>query len=115
MKKLVGLVFFALGTAYASSVYAYEQCAEEEKMSTPDTGLSAIPASINFSNASTDAIRVYWLDFNGERVLYKTLDAANSYTQDTYLASPWVITDMDDNCKGIYFPDAQLRTIEIAN
>lgn len=113
MKKLLILAVSMLSVAYSGSSYTYKQCTNESKMFTPNTTLGAIPASMRFSNASTKAIKVYWLNFSGQRVLYKTLDPTKSYTQSTYLTAPWVVTDINDNCKGVYFPDGQLRTIKI--
>ena len=33
--------------------------------------------------------------------------------QPTFVLHPWLVTDAQDNAWGIYFPDAQPRTVEI--
>jgi hypothetical protein len=45
----------------------------------------------------TDAtVQIYWLDYNGDRQLYRTLGPApESWTQLTYLTHPWLILDVE--------------------
>jgi hypothetical protein len=70
--------------------------------------------SLKFVNKSSKTVKVYWLDYDGERVLYKTLEADAEYTQEkTYLTHPWLVTDEEDNAWALYYPDAQPRTVEI--
>jgi von Hippel-Lindau disease tumor supressor len=70
-------------------------------------------AQVTFVNHSTQTIRIYWLNYEGQRVLYKTLDPGEQFLVFTYLHHPWLITDADDNAWTIYFPEAQPRRIEI--
>ena len=66
-----------------------------------------------FKNNSSNAVKTYWLNYSGERVFYKKLNPNQSYTQQTYVTHPWVITDDSDNCLGVYYPDGQTQTVEI--
>lgn len=66
-----------------------------------------------FKNKGTGAVRIWWLDYKGKRVWYQTLAPGESYTQSTYLTHPWVATDKHERCVGLYYPDAQPRTIDI--
>ncbi|EDY17573.1 conserved hypothetical protein [Chthoniobacter flavus Ellin428] len=74
---------------------------------------SAIGAAtkITFVNGSTQAIQVYWIDYNGNRVLYQTLAPGEEYGLNTYLHHPWVITDEEGNAWTIYYADAQPRRV----
>lgn len=77
------------------------------------SGAGVVEASLNFINRSGETLKVYWLDFSGRRVLYKTLKPQQGYTQLTYLTHPWLITDASDNAWYLYYADAQPRTVEI--
>jgi hypothetical protein len=72
-----------------------------------------VEATIKFVNKSGKTVKVYWLDYDGDRKLYETLKDGESYEQQTYLTHPWVITDENDDAWYVYFPDAQPRTVEI--
>ena len=74
---------------------------------------SKVETSIKFVNRSGQTIKVYWLDYDGNRKLYKTLLARQLYDQETFLTHPWLITDENDKAWHIYFADAQPRTVEI--
>jgi von Hippel-Lindau disease tumor supressor len=74
---------------------------------------SDVEAKIKFVNKSEKTIKVYWLDFDGDRKLYQTLKDGESCELETFLTHPWVITDENDNAWYLYFPDAQPRTVEV--
>jgi von Hippel-Lindau disease tumor supressor len=74
---------------------------------------SDVETRIVFVNKSGRTVKLYWLDYKGARNLYQSLEDGRSYNMRTYLTHPWVITDERDNAWYVYFPDAQLRTIEI--
>ena len=57
-------------------------------------------AQITFVNQTNETVRVYWLNFSGQRVLYKSLPAGQSYTQNTYITHPWVVLDPSGKCVG---------------
>jgi len=69
--------------------------------------------SIRFINPGSVAVKIYWLNYEGERVFYNLLQPGEEYIQQTYLTHPWLITDVNDNALYIFFPDAQSRTVEI--
>ena len=70
-----------------------------------------VKTQITFVNRSKQGVKVYWLDYSGERVLYRKLNDSESYTQDTYMTHPWLITDLRDNVWQIYMPTLQPRTV----
>jgi hypothetical protein len=69
--------------------------------------------SLTFVNTSKQTVKVYWLDFEGRRVLYQTLKDGETYQIRTYLTHPWVITDEQDRAWAVYYPTPQPRTIAI--
>ena len=68
---------------------------------------------IAFQNNSAGMRKVYWLDTNGERQLYRELKPGESYELGTYLSHPWVVTDAEENALGVYYPDGQKRTVTL--
>src|SRR5579859_5760085 len=75
-----------------------------------------IATSITFVNTSGQPIRIYWLDYQGRRVLYARVEHGGGWGCDqTYLTHPWLITNDQDQAWALYYPDAQHRTIEIAS
>ena len=73
-----------------------------------------IPTSIRFENKSGKIVKIYWLDYSGNRKLYKVLEKDQVHNQQTYVTHPWLITGDDDRAMQIYFPDSQSRTIIIS-
>lgn len=72
-----------------------------------------VPTSVRFANRSGARIRIHWLDYQGMRKLYQTLDDGAQYVQKTFITHPWLVTDERNNALSVYFPDAQPRTITI--
>src|SRR5713101_6877768 len=62
------------------------------------------PTPVTFVNSTNQAVRVYWRNYSGNRVLYGTLPAGVGYTQPTYLTHPWIITNLADQCLLIFKP-----------
>jgi hypothetical protein len=55
-------------------------------------------AQITFVNQTGETLSVYWLNYSGQRVFYKTLLAGKRYTQQTYLTHPWLVLDPNGKC-----------------
>ena len=64
-----------------------------------------IPTSIRFDNKSGKIVKIYWLDYSGNRKLYKVLEKDQVHNQQTYVTHPWLITGDDDRAMQIYFPE----------
>ncbi len=62
-------------------------------------------STIEFVNATGGPVRTYWLDYAGQRVLYETIPAGQSFVQDTWLTHPWVVLDAADGCVGYTVSD----------
>ncbi|WP_245669812.1 hypothetical protein [Micromonospora mirobrigensis] len=48
---------------------------------------------VDFANARSEPVTVYWLDYGGQRQPYTSLQPGQSYRQQTYVGHPWVVTD----------------------
>lgn len=69
---------------------------------------------LKFVNKSGVTVKIYWIDYEGQRKLYSTLKRGETYEQKkAYLTHPWLVTDNSDNAWYIYYPDAQPRTIDV--
>jgi hypothetical protein len=72
------------------------------------------PTQVTFVNRGAVAIRTYWLNYQGRRVFYRDLAAGASYTQQTYLTHPWVITNNSSGeCAALFLPASSPATAVI--
>jgi hypothetical protein len=56
----------------------------------------ATRATIKFVNQSSSEVDIYWISYDGHRVLYYRGLAANStWTADTFLTHPWLVIASD--------------------
>lgn len=61
---------------------------------------------IYFTNARSEVIRLYWINHQGARQLYATLEHGQTRSFQTYITHPWLVADSQDKCVGIYMPAA---------
>ncbi len=59
---------------------------------------------IDFTNNAGRRINLYWLDFNGQYKLYRTLVPGERYRQSTYMGHPWIAADRRGACWPVYYP-----------
>ena len=111
VRALLGLAGLSVALAWPLTGRAETKHPAEEKGIKSVDG--EVEAKIEFENKSGKTVKVYWLDYEGNRQLYQTLKDGESHEQETFLTHPWLITDEDDNAWYLYFPDAQPRSIEI--
>jgi hypothetical protein len=57
---------------------------------------------IKLVNRSNIALRVYWLDFQGNWRLYHTVAPGGHIQQDTFIGHNWLVATADDLCIGVY-------------
>ena len=69
-------------------------------------------SQITFNNQSSEHVRIFWLDYEGDLVLYNDLDNGESYLQ-LRLTHPWVAIDDEGNCPGYILSDAPSKTLNI--
>jgi hypothetical protein len=63
---------------------------------------SAEATGMTFVNRSDRAIHIFWLDFHGNRVLYRTIPAGGRAVQQTFICHNWVVTMSDGQCVGVF-------------
>lgn len=80
------------------------ECKEEGTLRSLEAN---VQTSMVFTNKESQPIRVYWLDYDGKRILYETLGTGQVFSIQTYVTHPWLITDAKDNCKAIYMPTSK--------
>ena len=56
------------------------------------------PVTVQFVNLTSQPVKVFWRDFQGQRVLYQVVGLASDYSQGTFVTHPWIITDTNDQC-----------------
>lgn len=110
MPKLIATALVTAGLTFsmAGAAEAQSRCPGEGGVRSlaGDT-----PTSIQFravgENDETQ-FKIYWLDYQGRRVFYKHLFAGQSYTQQTYMTHPWLVTAPvpggGEDCLEIYKP-----------
>jgi hypothetical protein len=67
------------------------------------------PESLSFLNASAQPIKIYWLNFKGQRVFYQMLQPGEVYDQETFLTHPWVVTDENDNGWALFYAPSKVQ------
>src|SRR5271167_3097841 len=101
----------AAGYAIACSVQAssgLQDCAEPPQghSCVADANYASQPSrestNITFVNRSDKAVKVYWLNFRGERILYKMLSPGGQLVQQTFIGHNWLVTSSTEQCIGIF-------------
>ncbi|MFI5835091.1 hypothetical protein ACIA5A_15605 [Micromonospora sp. NPDC051300] len=59
---------------------------------------------VDFVNARSGPVVVYWLDYGGRRQRYAVLQPGQTYRQQTYLGHPWVVADERDQALVCFEP-----------
>ena len=60
------------------------------------------PTGMTFVNRSDEPVKIYWLNFQGERVLYQYLPPGGRHTQKTFMEHNWLVTTLAEQCIGIF-------------
>ena len=68
---------------------------------------------ISFINRSPETRRIYWLNFDGARVLYASLTPGQTVNLQTYMTHPWLVANDVDTCKAIYLPTTSPREVDL--
>jgi len=67
--------------------------------------------TLRFKNFSKEIRKIYWLDYEGEKVHYKTLYPDESYFQNTFMTHPWLVTDNQGRELGVYYPKNSISDV----
>lgn len=69
---------------------------------------------IEFVNSGPETVQVFWIDHNGQRVPYNTLQKDKGYQQQTYVGHIWLLTDHNGKALGIVEPTTSGGTVRFA-
>jgi hypothetical protein len=87
-----------------------QRCAAESKFKSVQ---GILATEMKFVNRYPSAVRLYWVDYTGQRKLYATIAQGATFTQSTYLTHPWLITDLADRCIAIHLPEVGQTRVTI--
>ncbi|UGY14349.1 TIR domain-containing protein [Bradyrhizobium septentrionale] len=108
LAALVGaLVYYSLVRSYRGSILQRISCDRETTLQSHPSATNS-PRTIVFVNTRSDPVRVNWLDGTGSRKFYAELSSGQRYEQPTFEGHPWLVTDAQDRCIGIYVPGASV-------
>jgi hypothetical protein len=86
-------------------VLTIQDCSQEPSLRSLN---SQTPTFVRFTNATTQTVIVYWLNYEGSRDSSEdqkvTLQSGQSGVRSTYLTHPFLVTDVTGKCLGIYQP-----------
>ena len=74
---------------------------------------SEIPTQIHFLNNTGEVIKIFWLNYEGKRKFYNLSRHKEGYTQTTFVTHPWVVTDANEMCVGLYLPSRQQMQVVV--
>jgi alpha-glucosidase len=94
------------------NVYADLMALPADREKSLQSGPSVTHTTVLFVNQTKRPLQVFWLDHQGARKLYHTLEGNSRIVQATYASHPWVIVD-GDKVRGIYVPAAEPGRIVI--
>jgi|SRR6185437_1987812 len=58
-----------------------------------------VPVSVTIRNGTPDILEVFWINYEGARVPYSTLDPGESYLQPTFQGQAWLLANPHGLCK----------------
>ncbi len=72
-------------------------------------------STVSFQNDGEHSLKLYWLDYDGKRQPYGTLEPhpPEPVTQPTFLTHPWLVADATDRCLAIYLPETATPVVTI--
>lgn len=59
---------------------------------------------VTAENATSVAVQLLWIDYSGQRQLYKVIQPAGTFAVNTWNTHPWVITDAAGGCIVAFMP-----------
>ncbi len=77
--------------------------ASEKKQRSSGSGRAT---QVAFVNARGERVTVSWLNEDGRRVEYQVLNPGETYTQQTYVGHPWVVSTADGEAVAVFQPAA---------
>lgn len=100
-----------------TSAYADAQCSDLRVLRSRS---ATVPADMVFKvsdNAGARRFRIYWINYDGERLLHGELGAGQMFKVNTYLTHPWLVTVPqpagDEVCETVLTPKSGIRTVHL--
>ena len=106
----VAISIVALSALTALPAAADYSCS---KYGTVKSQNSNTPAKLTFINKTPEMRVIEWINYQGGLQEYARLDPGQSYTVNTFLTHPWLVSDGPGNCYKIYLPKAGSRTVKL--
>lgn len=97
-------------TAHAAAQPLAPGCAEEARLRSLNGDRATELTVVNAGKAER---LMFWLDYEGRRVLYRRIAPGMSLTQPTFASHPWVIADGDGRCRRIVVSSPEAMRVEI--
>ena len=85
-------------------------CPQEGHIKSPS---SFDKASVTFDNQTVEDLKVYWIDFQGNRKFYSNLKAHSKYDQATWIGHVWVVVDAGGRCVNLESANAIQQVVVI--
>lgn len=63
---------------------------------------SEVPTKLKFVNKTSEAVDIFWLDFEGRRQRYGSIEPGEIFVQPTYATHPWVLADKKGSALAIF-------------
>jgi M6 family metalloprotease-like protein len=104
MRRAILIWFFLTASLAGQVTEGPHPCSEAGTLRSP--ALPTTATQVQFVNSTAADVRVYWIDSAGQRRLYQTLTAGATYTQSTFAAHVWLVTDLGDGCLTLFVAGA---------
>jgi Trypsin-like peptidase domain/VHL beta domain len=82
-----------------------------------ETSLKSLDGSFStnllFRNSSTTDISLFWLNHEGKRTFYYTLQKGAQYSLRTYISHPWVVVDEQGRCLELVLPGKSATMVDV--
>ena len=105
--SICGIFLFA-SSLLAVPILKPLSCSQENSLHSIS---GTVRTSIEFQNETSKTLKIFWINYQGNRELFRSLGPAQSYVQPTFVTHPWVVTEANNSCFSIFVP---LNTPSIA-
>ncbi len=62
------------------------------------------PTLLQFNNKGRSPVRIYWIDYTGQRQFRSELLVGQFWVEHTFMTHPFVVTDQGGHCLAVYMP-----------
>ena len=87
-----------------------QRCIRQPEFKSAD---SSQAIQVAFSNQTASPIKLYWINYLGQRQSFANVRQGENYIVASFLTHPWLVTDSSDRCLAIYFPGEQPNPIVV--